>query len=94
MTFPNGTKTQQTDLSLVNLNERIGIDIGAGYKIALSRRVFLVPQIRFLFNLSDISATSTGQDKSHQGSKGLVDLNESRTRLHSLKLLLDIWFDI
>ncbi len=84
-TFVAGTGGAETPIKT-----RIGLEIGAGYKIPLTNTIWLVPQARFQFMLSEFTEGSRFfnliTDETWEQSTNRM--------LHSLQFALAIWFQI
>jgi hypothetical protein len=72
---------------------RIGLEAGLGYKMNLSKSVYLVPQIRFQFMPTKVAEDESGFDSSRilYGTPAVVANDKT---LHSVQLALGLWFQL
>lgn len=70
---------------------RTGIELGVGYKVQLSKDIWLVPQAKFQYMFTPI--TTDTFLASGDGTNYYVILETSKRNLYSLQLSLGLWFD-
>ncbi len=70
---------------------RFGLEGGVGYKIPLSKKIFLVPQGRFQFMLTPVTSDTYWVDYNNPNNK--IETSSNRM-LHSIQLVLALWFEI
>lgn len=72
---------------------RVGAEVGLGYKIALARSLWLVPQLQFQL-LSTFRDEINGRDEWKPSSSGVSDYVSKSPSQHSLRLLVGLWFGL
>ena len=81
----------------VEFDSQLGVDFGMLYKIPLSKKMWLVPELHFNYflNKTNEDILVYDYDRSQQITYGeAADVQFSDAFLHSLKLGVAIWFEI
>lgn len=73
---------------------RFGLAASAGYRIAVSKSVAVVPQIRFQYMLTELIEDRSTVDDYRPYSVGPIDLTLTETMLHSVQLGVGIHFGL
>ncbi|MCS7177596.1 MAG: hypothetical protein NZ960_08325 [Candidatus Kapabacteria bacterium] len=73
-------------------SSRIGLELGAGYRIMLGYKLWLVPRVQFQL-LSSFREDVRSRD-SWKRSEGIVDVIGRDASQHSLQLLVGLWFGL
>ncbi|MEN3027380.1 MAG: autotransporter outer membrane beta-barrel domain-containing protein [Chlorobiota bacterium] len=71
---------------------RIGLELGAGYRIMLGHKLWLVPRVQFQL-LSSFREDVSSRDF-WKPSEGIVDVIGRNASQHSLQLLVGLWFGL
>src|SRR3989339_76665 len=82
---------QNGNVSLVQKTTRVGLEGGVGYKIPLSKSIFLVPQGRFQLMLTPVTEDTHWRDINNMSS--IVETS-SQQILNTIQLALALWFEI
>ncbi|MBI5324017.1 MAG: outer membrane beta-barrel protein [Ignavibacteriae bacterium] len=82
---------QNGNVRLVQKSMRVGVEGGVGYKIPLSKSIFLVPQGRFQLMFTPVTDDTHWRDINNLNS---VVETSSKKMLNSLQLALALWFEI
>jgi hypothetical protein len=93
-TFPDGTQVVNVTDDLADINSRIGLEIGAGYRIMLAPKTWMVPQIIFQYMLTKFEADEETTDLTREYSIGASDVVMADKMLQSLRFSLGFWFDM
>jgi len=98
--FNFGTPTesiQQTtnDTSATDPSSRFGLDLGIGYRIALSKTIDLVPRVGYQYMFTAYGLESSDVDTSNAiMSPPARPFTTSAPSLHSLQASLSLWFTL
>lgn len=82
---------QQGNPHLIQKSTRVGIEGGIGYKIPLSKTIYLVPQGRFQLMLTPVTEDTYWIDFANPNT--VVETSSKRT-VNSLQFALALWFEI
>lgn len=74
-------------------SSRIGAELGVGYAIPISPKLWLVPQLQFQL-LSSFREDIEGLDTWKQFSQGTYTVQARNASQHSLQLLIGLWFGL
>jgi len=85
--FGNETAGSRTYSDAGKESVRSGIEIGAGYKIPISKKVWLVPQLRLQAMFTNIT-----KDQSISNIYGQTIETPENRAMHSLQFALAVWF--
>ncbi len=72
---------------------RVGIELGAGYKVPIGRTLFLVPRLQFQW-LSSFREDLIGKDAWKPYTEGVADVQWRNASQYSLQLLVGLWFGL
>ncbi|MFP4527540.1 MAG: outer membrane beta-barrel protein [Candidatus Kapaibacterium sp.] len=90
----NGEQTDIINAPVDELNTRVGLEAGIGYKIPIARQVWMVPQLRLQYMFTTFTPDEMSVDITRSYSIGPVDMLLANQMLHSLHLSVGFWFDI
>jgi hypothetical protein len=78
-----------------NVNNRFALEFDLGYKLNISRNIWLVPQARFQYGLTKLVEDISGQDITFRlPDYTFSDITDKNRKLHSLQFVLSLWFDL
>jgi hypothetical protein len=75
----------------IQKSSRIGIEGGVGYKIPLSKSIYLVPQGRFQLMFTPVTSDTYWVD--FQNINSVVETSSNRT-VNTIQLALALWFEL
>jgi len=75
----------------IQKSTRIGLEGGIGYKIPLSKSIYLVPQGRFQLMFTPVTSDTYWTDMNNPNS--VVETSSKRT-VNTIQLALALWFEI
>ena len=77
---------------------RIGLEVGAGYKIPIARQFFLVPQLRYQYMFdklfADSDPTKPISSSTRLTTAGAFEYITKDAALHSIQLGVALWFQL
>jgi hypothetical protein len=94
--FNDGTRHSETTTDIqTEPTVRLGVEIGAGYRIPVARRVAIVPQLRFQYMITDFLADRDSGDEYQRFYRNGGEPDRTRltnTVMHSVQLGIGVQF--
>ncbi|MDW8225167.1 MAG: hypothetical protein RMK93_03945 [Bacteroidota bacterium] len=75
-------------------SSRVGVELGAGYRIALGRKLWLIPRLQFQLLSTFREDLGPVQDLWKQFTEGPATVVQRDASQHSLQLLVGLWFGL
>lgn len=77
-----------------NPSTRIGLELGTGYRIPLTKKFNLIPNIRFQYMLTDFVEDRPSADQFRRFTLGIADVQLTETTLHSIQVGMALQFGL
>lgn len=69
---------------------RFGLELGIGYRLALSKTVYLAPNVRYQYMFTKLNDTFNATDKTRSTLQGISNVTYSNAMLNSLAIVLQL----
>jgi hypothetical protein len=73
---------------------RIGIELGAGYRFDLTKKIYLAPNLRYQYMITELNSGFTATDLSQPYTQGTASIQYDKASLNSLALILQLGFTL
>lgn len=73
---------------------RFGFEVGAGYRIDLTKNIYLAPNLRYQLMITELNSGFTATDISQTSSQSAATLQYDKASLNSLALILQLGFTL
>ncbi|MBI2794159.1 MAG: autotransporter outer membrane beta-barrel domain-containing protein [Ignavibacteria bacterium] len=90
--LPRGASEAFTTANYSNF--RIGFELGAGYRIDLTKNIYLAPNLRYQWMITELNSGFTASDNSQPASQTAAKLQYDKASLNSLALILQLGFTL
>jgi hypothetical protein len=93
---PNSKVNSNSSTDTSYTSTRIGLEVGAGYKIPIAKQFFLVPQLRYqyMFDKLFANALTPRPDASRATTERVFNYTTKDAALHSIQLGVALWFQL
>jgi hypothetical protein len=95
---PNSKVNSNSSTDTTYTSTRVGLEVGAGYKIPIAEKFFLVPQLRYQYMFSKLKEDSDPSKPTNDGSRlttaGAFSYTTKDAVLHSIQLGVALWFQL